>query len=56
MADSKLDALTEDTAPADGDLVYLEHDPGGTPADRKGQLQNLPAQVGADLYNAANFL
>ena len=41
MADSKLTALTEDTAPTSDDLVYTVTDPGGTPASRKATLTNL---------------
>lgn len=44
MADQKLDQLTEDTSPLTTDLVYVEHDPAGTPADRKVQIGNLPFQ------------
>lgn len=41
MADSKLTALTEETAPAGDDLVYMVVDPGGTAADRKATVNNL---------------
>lgn len=47
MADSKLDALTNDAAPLSTDLVYVEHDPTGTPADRKVTLANL---AGSDAF------
>lgn len=41
MADSKLTALTEDTAPTGDDIVYVVNDPAGTPASRKVKLSNL---------------
>lgn len=41
MPNSKIDALTADLAPAATDLVYVEHDPVGTPADRKVAVPNL---------------
>lgn len=41
MADSKVADLTEDTGPLGTDLVYVVHDPSGTPADRKVKITNL---------------
>lgn len=41
MADSKVTALTELTAPALTDLIYAVADPGGTPASRKLVLSTL---------------
>ena len=41
MADTKLTALTEDTAPTIDDLLYLVNDPGGTPGEKKLKLENL---------------
>ena len=41
MADSELQDLTEDTAPAAGDVVYVVVDPSGTPLSRRMTVQNL---------------
>ena len=41
MADEKLTALTEETAPALADIMYFVDDPGGTPLSRKVTIQNL---------------
>jgi len=41
MADSELQDLTADTAPADGDIVYVVIDPAGTPLARKMTVNNL---------------
>lgn len=41
MADSKLTALTENTAPTLGSLVYMVYDPGGSPLSQKVTVQNL---------------
>src|SRR3990167_8049552 len=41
MADSELQDLTADTAPADGDIVYVVIDPAGTPLARKMTVTNL---------------
>jgi len=41
MADSELQDLTADTAPADGDIVYVVVDPSGTPLARKMTVNNL---------------
>jgi len=41
MADTKLTALTEDTAPTADDLIYTVTDPAGTPASRKATIANL---------------
>src|SRR3990172_185111 len=41
MADSELQDLTADTAPASGDIVYVVVDPAGTPLARKMTVENL---------------
>lgn len=41
MANSKLTDFTEDTAPLATDMVYVVHDPAGTPGDRKVKLANV---------------
>src|SRR3989337_4380909 len=41
MADSELQDLTADTAPASGDIVYVVVDPAGTPLARKMTVDNL---------------
>ena len=41
MADEKVTALAENTAPVSADLLYLVDDPGGAPASEKLQLTNL---------------
>src|SRR3990167_1563221 len=41
MADSELQDLTADTAPADGDIVLVVVDPAGTPYARKMTVNNL---------------
>ncbi len=41
MADAHTEELTEDTAPDGDDLVYVVHDPAGTPADRKVKVVNV---------------
>lgn len=41
MADTKVSALTEDTAPGSDSLVYTVDAPGGTPASRRVTLANL---------------
>ena len=41
MADAKITALTEDTAPSLEDLIATVNDPGGSPANRKVTLANL---------------
>ena len=41
MADSKLADLTAITTPATTDILYLVHDPAGTPVDRKITVANL---------------
>lgn len=46
MAETPLDQLTEDPAPLATDLVYVEHDPTGAPANRKAQIGNLAKLVG----------
>lgn len=41
MADSKLTALSENTAPSSTDIIYEVQDPAGTPASKKVQFANL---------------
>lgn len=41
MADTKISALTADTAPTKDDLVVTVNDPAGSPANRKVTLENL---------------
>ena len=41
MADTAVHNMTEITAPASTDLVYLDVDPAGTPVDRKCTIANL---------------
>lgn len=59
MADAKLTALTETTAPATTDDVYIVVTPGGTPASRRCTIANLkiamgaPALHGCKVYNGA---
>lgn len=48
MADSKLTALTEITAPALTDIMYLVATPGGTPAEKKLELTNLLKLINVD--------
>lgn len=45
MADQKLTALTEDTAPTADDLIYSVTDPAGTPASRKVTLESLATEL-----------
>lgn len=40
-ADTKVTALTENTAPAAADLLYIVDDPGGSPLSQKVTLANL---------------
>lgn len=50
MPNTKISALTADTAPTADDLVVTVNDPGGTPATRKATITNftkaIPAMVG----------
>lgn len=50
MANTKISALTADTAPTADDLVVTVNDPGGTPATRKATITNftkaIPVVVG----------
>lgn len=50
MANTKISALTADTAPTADDLVVTVNDPGGTPATRKATVTNftkaIPAVIG----------
>jgi len=48
MADSKLTALSEITAPALTDIMYLVATPGGTPAEKKLELTNLLKLINVD--------
>jgi hypothetical protein len=41
VADTKISALTADTAPTQDDLMVTVHDPAGTPANRKVTLADL---------------
>lgn len=41
MADQKVTALTEDTAPTSDDLLYTVTDPAGTPASRKATVAKV---------------
>ena len=41
MPDSKVSDLTALAAPDDDDLIYVVHDPGGTPVDRKTTVAHL---------------
>ena len=41
MADTKITALTEDTAPLTTDLVMTVDDPGGSPVNKKVTIANL---------------
>ena len=45
MADSKITALTADTAPSSDDLVVTVNDPAGTPANRKVTLANILTRI-----------
>lgn len=47
MADQKLSDLTAITTPADTDLLYLVHDPAGTPVDRKIAVSDLRGASGS---------
>jgi hypothetical protein len=41
MANTKITALSEDTAPTTDDLAILVNDPGGTPGNKKSTLANI---------------
>lgn len=45
MANTKISALTADTAPTADDLVVIVNDPGGTPATRKATVTNLTKAI-----------
>ena len=45
MADSKLTALSEDTAPTGDDILYIVNDPGGSPLQRKVALNSILARI-----------
>lgn len=47
MADSTVGAMTAITTPSDTDVIYVEHDPSGTPADRSFTWANLKAAIAA---------
>lgn len=59
MADTKLTALTETTAPATTDDVYIVTTPGGTPASKRCTIANLKTAMGlgqgARVYNSGNI-
>lgn len=44
-ADTKVTALTENTAPAGGDILYMVDDPGGSPLSQKVSVTNLFAHA-----------
>lgn len=46
MADAKITALTEDTAPQPTDILATVDDPAGTPVTKKAQIANLPLSNG----------
>ena len=50
MANTKTTGLTELTAPALSDLLYIVDDPGGTPLSKKITLNNLLALPAGMLY------
>ena len=45
MANTKISALTADTAPTADDLVVTVNDPGGTPATRKATVTNFTKAI-----------
>jgi hypothetical protein len=49
MADNKITALTEDTAPLSTDLVMTVDDPGGSPINKKVTIANLTKAVQAQI-------
>jgi hypothetical protein len=51
MADSKLTALTEETAPVDADLLYLVDDVAGTPTSKKITWANIKAAIRSALVS-----
>lgn len=51
MADSKLTALTEETAPVDADLLYLVDDVAGTPTSKKITWANVKAAIRSALVS-----
>lgn len=53
MADAELANLTENTAPAATDLVYVADSAGTT--DRKVQVLNIRKSAATRLYLAANY-
>jgi len=56
MADSKITALTEDTAPAITDLVATVEDPTGTPVTKKATLKTILAILTTNLIGAKVYL
>lgn len=56
MADSKLTALTADTAPTTDDIIYVVNDPAGTPVSRKVALGNLYKGLGTGTPSSSNYL
>ena len=53
MADSKLTALTEDTAPTTDDLLYLVDDAAGTPTSKRATIANVLGNANAALTMTA---
>lgn len=56
MADQNVPQLTEVTAPADTDMLYVTVDPAGTPADRKvtvANLRSLPSTAGLTIVETS---
>lgn len=49
MADTKITALTEDTAPLSTDLVMTVDDPGGSPINKKVTIANLTKALQAQI-------
>lgn len=52
MADTKLTALTADTAPGSDSLVYTVDDPAGTPVGRKVTIANLTKGIDVSVLTA----
>ena len=56
MADSKLSDLPAEATPVGTDIVYLVHDPGGTPVPSKATLANVTKGLAAGSESAAGVL
>jgi hypothetical protein len=54
MADQKITALTEDTAPSLTDLLVTVKDPGGTPLSRKAQIGNVLSLLQGNIIYLTN--